>query len=215
MLPFLAISQELAVVRDAGFRVALGVDKRFTKDLSVDFNQELRFYHDFSKTDDCISDLGISYSVNKNISFGIGGRYTYNIKRDETVENDLRYSFDISYKSRLSQHVVIKCRLKYDKEYFGVFAKSNPDVLFETDFRYRLRMEYKLNGANSLYASGEVFRKTEKLRDPYFSKIRCFAGDEFKLKPGVFDCALGYEWQNKISYDASFFFIAVAYTFKF
>ncbi|HOY38086.1 MAG TPA: DUF2490 domain-containing protein [Bacteroidales bacterium] len=214
LISSLLISQEIAVVRDAGLWAGIGVGKRITKDFQAEFNQELRLYHNCTKIDDCISDLGIDYSINRNFSIGANGRYTYNIKRDEVIENDLRYGFDMNYKARLGLRFKLFCRARYSKEYFDAFNKISQEKLTETDFRYRLKLEYQYNGMHSLYTSGEIFRTTDKLRDPYFSKIRCFAGDEIRIQSGVLNLAIGYELQNKISYRTSFVFMAISYTLK-
>lgn len=209
----IAHAQQVDVTRDAGIWFAAGLERKLTGKLELDFGQEVRLYHNASRVDDYISELGLSYRINRNFALGGGFRYTYNIHRDGSLGHDLRYHGDIGYRGRLTEKFRIGYRLRFQKEYANQLDSTGVNDYNTMDFRHRLKIEYLHSQRHTFFVSGEAFRTLKQFREPYFGKLRFFAGDDINLGTGVIELSLGMGQELNKERPLSFGFVAVSYVF--
>lgn len=208
-------SQDVKVTRDLGLWVEVGLEKIVLRDIELSFQQQLRFYNNLAKIDDYFIDFGIAYTINKNFKLGVNGQCVYNVKRDESVETNFRYSFDFKYKTKIGHSTILKYRLRYQKEYVNAYAFDPSQKIYSSEIRHRVKIALDKNRPHCFYLSAELFRLIEIFREPYFNQWRFCLGDEVKLKVCNISYELGYEREIQSNHPYSFLFIKVGCTFKF
>lgn len=213
--PDYLVAQEYKVTSDLGLWTELKITKSFLKDFSISASQQFRLNEDFAEPDDWISELGVGYKINKNFSLGANGRYTKNYKYNEPVQNDYRYNFDVKYDGKLVTNLKLYYRLRYQKEFYGNSVGNQFLHYYETAFRHRIKLGWKKSELHTFYSSAEIFRLTKKTREPFYSKYRLWLGDDFVLKPGTLDAALGIERQLNDENPYSYFLLKLKYSFSF
>ncbi len=209
----LSFAQELVVTNDVGAWLSAGVEKKFYKKFKLDFSQQLRLFHDFTKIDDIISNLAVSYRINENFSIALGARYTKDYDYLGSFQHNIRYNSDFSYRYRISQYFRINYRLRFQKEFLNLFNISDIDNPYEMKFRHRIKCEYLHNQAHNFYFSGEIFRSHKVFREAYFSKYRLFVGDKINFGKQSIDISLGFQSDLNKKHPMNFGIIAVKYAF--
>ncbi|MGK0280447.1 MAG: hypothetical protein ACI9RU_003230 [Litorivivens sp.] len=206
------ISQQLKVTRDIGAWAGVSVEKKLFKDFEIRLDQQLRLYTNATELDDYFIDLGGKYKINKNFKLGANFRFTYDQKRRKASERNYRYNFDINYRIAVVKKLAVSYRLRYQREYVNLLSEDQSTSGYSAAIRNRLKLKYELNKNHRIYVSGELFRRFESFRDPYFNKMRLFLGDEIRTEIGEFDVSLGYELETNATYPLSFFFVRVIYS---
>ena len=215
MLPISALhAQEIRVVQDLGLWSGLNVKSKITDNLTINLEQQVRFYTNISEFDDYLAEIGAKYKISKQFKLGGQFRYTYNARRWKDTEHNGRYSLQIEYGTRLSDHLKLSYRLRYQQEFINLLSHYDPSNIRFSELRNKVKVRYDLNEKNRLHGSVELFRLMELYTKPYFSKIRFYLGNTFKTKLGPLDMSLGYEQDINSNYPLSFFFLKSIYTFE-
>lgn len=205
-------SQEAIVLRDVGFWGGASIEKTIKKDYEFKLDQQLRFNKNASSFDDYIAELEANYKVNKHFKLGTHLRYIHNKTRKGATEDNLRYGFDIQYKTDLLNDFKFYYRLRFQK---GEKDFQNSRIYeYSSAFRHLVKLKYTQPKKMTPYISYELFRVNRRFEDPSFNKWRTFLGSEFKSFIGEIDLSLGYEREIQTQFPFSFFFTKFIYTFK-
>lgn len=207
-------SQQIKVTSDFGFLGGINIEKRLSKDLEVNLEQQLRFYSNATKFDDYCIDMGGKYKMNKNFKLGANLRYTYDSKLWKDKVDNYRYNFDLHYNWNISDRLTFCNRLRYQHEFENLFTESRSTNMHYATIRNRVKFNYKVSNRHEGYFSAELFRLKETFREAYFNKVRFFLGDEFNSEKGKFSLSIGYDQEINSTYPLSFLFLKTIYTLK-
>ena len=124
--PFLLIAQE----QDFQQWSKIGVSYDFNKDISVSFDQALRFRENASLADVTFSNLSLKYDLIKKWSVAIGYRYITDFDLSQNTSIRHRIYTDINYsKKHKSWRIKNRFRYQYQEENFTlrdkIFLKYN------------------------------------------------------------------------------------------
>lgn len=212
ILSYTMLSQQVKVTRDVGAWAGVSIEKKLGKDFEFRLDQQLRFYTNATKLDDYFVDLGGKYKINKNFRLGANIRFTYDQKRWKASQRNYRYNFDIVYRVFPTKKFSANYRLRYQREYVNLLSEDQSASSYSAAIRNGVKLKYALNKEHKVYVSGELFRRFESFRNPYFNKVRLLLGDEIQTKIGVLDVSFGYEQETNTEYPLSFFFGRVIYS---
>ncbi len=205
-------AQEIKKTQDAGLWIGVSAVHDFNERYEFTASQDLRLFESLTQLDKLITDFGLVYEIDKNFKLGGNLRYSLNKKNDGDFSHDFRYNLDLRFKSKLSKRVKFKYRLRFQSTYQNFFLKENDGL--KSNFRNRIRLDYKLNKKHTFYISSELFREVIAFKKPNFNQLRMLIGDKFKTSIGKFDCSLAYERELGSENPLNFFFARVYYTFK-
>lgn len=207
-------SQEIEVVQDLGLWLGGEVEKNLFEDFTVSVEQQLRMSHNMTEIDDYIADLNLGYDANKYIELSVGARYILDNKIDDTNLHNLRYNGDIKFKTKIGASFRFDYRMRYQQEYEHFFTTDKKDNVYSSDWRNRIKLQYRKFKKHKLYVSTEIFKRNEISRGAYFHKLRIFVGDEIKIGSGNVDCAFGYERKYNKTVPNSFYFVKIIYKYS-
>ncbi len=215
MIPILCLhAQQIKTTQDVGAWMGATLKYDLTKDLDLSLSQDIRFQESLSELDKYISEIGLSYKINKEFRIGGELRYYINQKRDETQSQNWRYNLDFKYRTKLIKHLKFRYRLRHQTAYENLFTAQPNKGESKSAIRNRVGLFYKLKNHHELYFTTEIFRTILYYRKPYFSELRFVVGDEIETKYGQFDLSFGYERELNSLYPLHFMFTRVYYTFK-
>jgi hypothetical protein len=212
-ITFSTHSQEVKTVRDIGFWTSAGIQYRFNEKWSSTASQEVRFFDNASRLNRLISDLGVRYSINNQFKLGFNLRYAYAIKKEGVYTNDIRYNLDFMYKLKLSKHLDLKYRFRFQNNFINR-SSYYEEFTRKSHARNQVELDYEVK-KHTYYFTAELFREYVIYRRPHFDNLRMSIGDQIKGKLGVFDYSICYELELNDSHPLNFFFLRFDYTFKF
>jgi hypothetical protein len=207
-------SQEIEVVQDLGLWFGGEVKKDVFEDFTVSVEQQLRMSHNMTEIDDYVADLNLDYDANKHIELSVGGRYILDNKIDDNNLHNLRYNGDIKFKTKIGANFKFDYRIRYQQEYEHLFTEDKKDNEYTSDWRNRVKLQYRKFEKHKFYVSTEIFKRNEISRGAYFHKLRIFVGDEIKIGSGNIDCAFGYERKYNKTVPTSFYFVKIIYKYS-
>ncbi len=205
-------AQEIKKTRDAGIWMGATFQYKFKKNYTLAVSQDLRLFESFRELDKYITEIGISYKIDKRFKLGANARYFFNKQKDKTISRDFRYNLDFRFKEKLSDKLKIKYRLRFQSAYRNAFELVPEGI--KSNLRNKIALIYTINKQNTAYTSAELFREIVTYKRPHFNKIRLLAGNEVETKLGNFDLSFGYERELNSEYPLNHFFGRVYYTFK-
>ena len=167
----------------------LEISKKLNKNLKMQFNPELRYFENF-KLDSYILEGGLSYKVNKYLSFGSLYRFEneYKAKKDKFKPSH-RGEFD-AVTGFLINRFDMKLRIRYVND-LGIEPENNNNASY---FRYRLKLEYDINSSKiKPYISVEIYHD---LIFKQIDKIKYTAGLSYPMKK-LCEFTLFYRFQQK------------------
>ena len=215
MIPIVFLhAQQIKTTQDLGAWMGATLKYDLTKDLDLSLSQDIRFQESLTELDKYITEVGLSYKINKEFRIGGDLRYYINQKRDETRSQDWRYNLDFKYRIKLIKHLKLRYRLRHQTAYRNLFTAQANKGESESAIRNRVGVFYEGIKHHEFYFTSEIFRAIRHYRKPYFSKLRLVLGDEIKTKYGEFDVSFGYERELNSLYPLHFVFSRIYYTFK-
>ncbi len=128
---------------------SIGFEKKLSRSLSLQFEQELRIKDQLSAFSQTLSEVSLSYKVIDGLNINIP--YRYSVFDDKFKQ---RLSLGVSYKYNFKP-IGLKYRAKLERS----FEKNNP---LEDLIRNKFIIEYKLSKKIDPYCSGELFHKFNK-----------------------------------------------------
>ena len=212
IVPLISISQETKVVQDFGIWTGFDLEKKILKDFDLILKNQIRTFENNTKIDDYLIEIGAKNSINKKFSFSGKIRYTYDLKRFNTAENNFRYSLDLTYTKPLNKNLLIRYRLKHQREFIDFYHHfSNKKNSLVKSVRNKLKLIYEYRPQHKMYSSIEVFRLIQIYRMPYFNKFRVLLGNQFRSPIGELDMSIVIERELNSNYPYSFIFLKTIY----
>lgn len=197
---------------DYGIWAGVGLNYEFNKKWKTSLTQEFRSFDDALELHKSITDLGLTYRINKKFKLGVNARYAYARKKDYTFTHDTRFNFDFKFKKKLTKKLDLLYRFRFQYSYINLFTFV-PDVGRKANARNRIKIEYDLN-KHSIYFASELFREFVVYKDPSFNNLRISLGDQFETALGDFNYALAYERELNETNPLNFFFLKLNYIFE-
>ncbi len=205
--------QEVKTTRDIGLWIGVGVNYQLNKKWKTSLIQEIRTFDNAIDLQKSITDLGLTYRINKQFSLGAGLRYSYDRKKDNEFTNDIRYNIDFKFKHKLTKHFNLYYRFRYQYNYINLFTYIS-DVDKKSNMRNRIKIQYSLK-KHDIYFTTELFRKYVVYKKPSFNNLRITIGDQLKTERGDFKYGLAFERELDEEHPLNFFFLKLNYTFNF
>lgn len=204
--------QEVKTTRDIGLWASVGVNYELNKKWHTKLIQEVRSFDNAIKFQKSITDLGLTYKINKQFKLGTGLRYTYDRKKDYTFTNDIRYNIDFKFKHKLTNHFSLYYRFRFQHSYINLFTYIT-DIDQKSNARNRIKIEFALK-KHAVYLSAELFREYAVYKKPTFNNLRLCIGDQLKTGLGNFKYGLAFERALNETHPLNFYFLKLNYTFN-
>ncbi|MGB1248243.1 MAG: DUF2490 domain-containing protein [Chitinophagales bacterium] len=208
-------AQQLTKTRDIGLWSGVGIEYEFRKNCEFSFAQDIRLFESFTKIDKANTEMGFSYTINKNFKLGTNARYSYNLKKEDYYSHDFRMNYDLQFKVKMAKNLKLRYRLRFQQVYENLFTIKRYKVGGREDnLRNRIQIDYEIEN-HQIYFNTELFRAIEKYRSPYFNKLRFTVGSKWENKLGKLNYAIAYERDLGEDHPLHYVFAKVYYTFEF
>lgn len=205
-------AQSQVKTNDLGIWLGASLEYKLNKKYTFNFSQDVRLFESFTAIDKYITNLGVSYKVNKHFKLSGAGRYYLNKEKDNLLSQNWRYNLSFNLKFKLNKKFKLKYRARVQTKY--QFSLENVYQGRASNFRNRITIDYKLNKKNHIYFGTELFREFVFYRKPYFNKIRLILGDKLSHNLGDFNYFIGYERELNTEHPFNYTFLGIYYTFK-
>lgn len=207
-----AWGQDIVKTQDLGLWMSGEVTKKFKKDYTFSFSQELRLFESMTEIDKYISQAGLGYRINKHFSLSGDIRYSFTTKKDKTVSQDFRYNADLQYKWKINKDFTLKYRLRFQTRYPNLLLPTRKGT--DSDFRHRFSIDYDANKVHELGFSVEIWREFELYEKPHFGKIRLLVWDNMHWNTQRIKVFGGVESDIDDSTPLTYFLIGINYQFE-
>lgn len=206
--------QEIKVIRDFKLWSGVELEKSVGKNWKFMLEEEVRLQKNATEAGSILTEAGVEYTVDKNISLEAVWRYTRNRKKNNAFENRSRYAFDLNYEGEL-RALALHARLRYQKEVesLNLFDLKIP---YEKHFRTRVEFRYLQSGKFEPFVSAELFQLYELNSYPEFEKCRVLAGARIDVsKHGDAKISYGFDRELNSFFPSTYYILKLNYTFKF
>ena len=167
---------------DAGMWNTFSLEKEITNDLSICFDQELRFKENYSRLNLLYTNISADYNVFKGFNVSIGYRFIdkYRIENRFSFRN--RLMGDISYKYKFNK-VTISYRSRLQAEVRDYYS-SEVGKIPEWYWRNKFELKYKISKFTP-YAGTEFRYQILDPRNPNSNhglhRARMYAGVDYDI----------------------------------
>lgn len=206
---FIGFGQEIVKTQDLGGWFKLELEKELKKDYTLSFSQEFRLHESFTEMDKYISEVGLSYKINRNFKLQGNVRYALNQTKNKNIAQDFRYNIDLRYKWKINEVLNFKYRLSFQTRYRNLFTHNYKGT--KSDFRHKIYLEYKVNKTHELSLSGELWREFELYEIPHFGQLRIVLSDEISTKIGKLRVFAGVDQDIDSSTPLTYYITGIAY----
>ncbi len=169
-------------VRDLESWSSLELKYKYSKKLSLYFEEQLRLKDNASIVDQYFSELGFSYKLNKHYTFGFAGRWLSNNDTKGNIqgyENHFRWNTDLSYKHKLDEFS-FKYRVRYQSKNELGISSDQGDLLNNT-VRFKFGADYNIKKWKlDPEFSTEIFNRLQP--SDGFDKLRFTIGTSYNTK---------------------------------
>ena len=128
--------------KDFGIWAGISAEKELIKNLDLNFDVNLRTYHNVSEIEEAFFDIGFNYKFNKYISAALSYRYTQFREDDELFHPRHKWFADIKGKLPLGDFD-ISARFRFQQRYKTYFEDENDKESKEVG-RFRLKVIYDI-----------------------------------------------------------------------
>lgn len=203
-----------AQVNDAQLWLSAGVEKRITRDLSINFTQELRLNENITEAGTIYSDLGVSYDFLNRFRVGASYRFTLKRRPDDSYRPFHSWYVDARYREKIKPLVMI-LRLRYQSKYAEPYTSEKASMP-ANHFRAKLTLKYDLKKRYEPYIYAETYFRTCVPGYQSFDQLRLCAGVEYAFNR-MHSIDLHYLWcheYNVVEPEVDWV-IGVSYSFTF
>ncbi|MCX7736471.1 MAG: DUF2490 domain-containing protein [Candidatus Kapabacteria bacterium] len=155
--------------RQAWFEFQFEYD--FTKKLSLEISEELRYYKNYSRLSQALTDLGLEYDFTDFFKAGLF--YRYRINPDENEYRNEIYT-NLSFKLPLGLFVLT------DRTRIHIKFRHNESTI--NNLRNMLTLQYELDKNIKPYISAELFYRFFYEKGDRLTQGRYYIGSKFKLE---------------------------------
>ncbi|GAB3998180.1 hypothetical protein GCM10028807_45170 [Spirosoma daeguense] len=162
-----------------GLWTGVSAELKLSKAFSIQGNSQLRFSNNISVTNAYLSELGLSYNLNKH--WQLSGYYRYVGRRrfDKSIDEYYyrpyhRFYGELSYDHKLGKLVKFEYRLRYQNQF-----KDDAEGIVADKSYLRNKVELLLNTRSrfSPFVSGDLFyRLGDETNQGLFDQVRLKAG---------------------------------------
>lgn len=204
-----AKAQHIQTRQDFGIWFGVKVEKKLPKRFRLSFEQQLRTWRNTTRIASSISELGITYAINKNFKLNGSFRYIHDTNKWQSPEDNLRYNLGIQLKLKIIKNFHFYYKAQYQQKFVHDYKTTTPIRVSATRQKIKLQLKYKK--MHKFYFSTESFIESDITTTPFFKKQRFNLGDKIKTKIGVFDTGIGYEINLQSHHFSSFVFFKLIY----
>ena len=208
-----AASTFLAVAQDTDFGSWIGVEfeKSISKKLSVEFEEEVRVFQDFSEIDRFATSLGGAWTFNKFLRAGAGYTWIYKHRVNrELWEHRHRYQIYLRGRYQINRFA-LTLRERFQSTYRDESVegfKYNP----RNYLRSRLQVAYDIRGAKiAPYTSAEMYYQLNNPRGNEVDNMRYTLGADWPLTKTLgMDTYLRLDQEMNVKNPVSYIILGIA-----
>jgi hypothetical protein len=166
--------------KDFGIWAGIAAEKELIKNLELNFDVNLRTYHNVSEIEEAFFDVGLNYKFNKYLSAALSYRYTQFKEDDELFHPRHKWFADLKGKLPLGDFD-ISARFRYQQRYKTYFEDENDRESKEVG-RLKLKALYNIPSFPvNPYLSAELFFPMFSGVERTVEKKRFMAGFEYNI----------------------------------
>ncbi len=165
-----------AQTNDTGIWSGVSIEKKITKNLSVNLNGQHRLMNNFGTTRSWIGEAGLSYKPFKGLEVSLMYRYIYfnDYKPKKNIyvyESRRRFYGDVSYQFKI-KNFKIENRLRYQDQYKD---NAGGELISDKSYlRYKISLDYDTDT-----------RFTPFISSDFFYQLGGIGIDQVRMKAGV------------------------------
>lgn len=183
LLLFLLISNASVTFsqkKDFGIWAGISAEKELVKNLDLNFDVNMRTYHNVSEIEEAFFDIGLNYKFNKYLSAALSYRYTQFKEDDELFHPRHKWFADLKGKLPLGDFD-ISARFRFQQRYKTYFEDENDRESKEVG-RLKLKALYNIPSFPvNPYLSAELFFPMFSGAARTVEKERFMAGFEYNI----------------------------------
>jgi hypothetical protein len=207
-----AEAQHIQTRQDFGIWIGVKVEKKLSQGFGLFFEQQLRTWKNTTRIASSVSELGITYAINKNFKLNGSFRYIHDTNKWQSPEDNLRYNLGIQLKLKITKKLTFYYKVQYQQKFVFDYKTTTPVRVSAVRQKVKLQLKYKKK--HKFYFSTESFVESDITTTPFFRKQRFNLGDKIKTKIGVFNTGIGYEINLQSHHFSSFLFFKLIYIIK-
>jgi len=166
--------------KDFGIWAGIAAEKELIKNLDLNFDVNMRTYHNVSEIEEAFFDIGLKYKFNKYLSAGLSYRYTQFKEDDEIFHPRHKWFADLTGKLPLGDFD-ISARIRFQQRYKTYFEDENDRESKEVG-RLKLKTLYNIPSFPvNPYLSAELFFPMVSVSERTVEKERFMAGFEYNI----------------------------------
>jgi len=166
--------------KDFGIWASISAEKDLIKNLELNFDVNMRTYHNVSEIEEAFFDIGLAYKFNKYLSTALSYRYTEFREDDELFHPRHKWFADLKGKLPLGDFD-ISARFRFQKRYKTYFEDENDRESKEVG-RLKLKTLYDIPSFPvNPYLSAELFFPMFSGSERTVEKERFMAGFEYNI----------------------------------
>jgi len=200
--------------KDFGIWAGISAEKERIKNLDLNFDINLRTYHNVSEIEEAFFDIGLNYKFNKYLSAALSYRYTQFKEDDELFHQRHKWFADLKGKLPLGDFD-ISARFRFQQRYKTYFEDENDRESKEVG-RFKFKALYNIPSFPvNPYLSAELFFPMFSGTERSVEKERFMAGFEYNISK-KHSIELEYMFQRDFyPKESDMNIISVSYNIKF
>jgi hypothetical protein len=169
-----------AQFNDAGLWLSMNAEKKITPKLSAELSQDFRIHENISELGESLSEIGLSYKINKNCHVSASYRYVEKRKNDNLFNERNRYNLDLTLKKKFKPFI-LQYRPRFEGEYKQM-RKSDDDIGPSYYLKNKLTAKLDLDKKYIPYAYYEISTTLDySYGYCYVDEMRYCIGIEYKI----------------------------------
>jgi len=209
----LLVSTVKGQFRDAGLWASINFEAKLVKSLSATVSEELRFNENITELDAALTDVGLSYKLNKHFQFSANYRFIQRHRTDNYYSFRHRFYVDIKYSKKLKPfEFSFRTRLQDQVADIGRAADGGTPEYY---LRNKLSLKWDTKKAYCPFVSAELFSMLNYPRSYAFNGIRAAAGFEYDFtKHHKIDAYYMIQRELNVKNPETDFIIGLGYFYK-
>ncbi|HUM46893.1 MAG TPA: DUF2490 domain-containing protein [Chitinophagales bacterium] len=172
--------------------IGLNIEKKLSRSFSVSVFNQYVFNQNLSELGTSFIDIGLTYKLNRNISFGADYRFIKHRNLTNFYESRQMLLADVTYSKGFNKFS-LSARVRFQNQYYDQFTGENYKP-WSAYNRNKLTLRYKINYYFVPYISGEIFYPLNNTERNGIDRLRTSAGFFYN-----FNDHLRSEWYYAVS----------------
>ena len=201
LVNFLLLAGLAGMAQSSDFELWVGVaiEKKLSKEFSVEFEEQLRLDENASSVSIVFSQLGISYRVNKHFSIGASYRYLQRRNKDLSFDSKNRYQVDLNARKKLNKKFTLKARTRIQHAFLYLanteLKEPSRSVLI---WRNKGAFDFKPKKGYTFGTSVETYHVLNDIEGIYFEKLRLTQSFEYRINKKM-DIEVFYRFEKEFN----------------